>query len=87
MSALRRTAASGCINRFGARVPVRGFLTEPRDPPPALGTCRRQAKDLGLTCSEIVSASSTSMPRQRTVLSSLVWPSSNCTARRFPVLR
>jgi hypothetical protein len=38
-------------------------------------------------CSEISSASSTSMPRYRTVLSSFVWPSSNCTARRFFVRR
>lgn len=33
-------------------------------------------------CSEISKASSTSMPRYLTVDSSLVWPSSNCTARR-----
>jgi hypothetical protein len=37
-------------------------------------------------CSEISSASSTSMPRYRTVLSSFVWPSSNCTVRRFFVV-
>ena len=36
-------------------------------------------------CSAISSASSTSIPRYRTVLSSLEWPSSNCTARRFLV--
>ena len=38
-------------------------------------------------CSEISKASSTSMPRYRTVDSSLECPSSNCTARRFFVRR
>ena len=38
-------------------------------------------------CSEISRASSTSMPRYLTVDSSLAWPSSNCTARRFFVRR
>ena len=38
-------------------------------------------------CSEISKASSTSMPRYLTVDSSLEWPSSNCTARRFLVRR
>jgi hypothetical protein len=37
-------------------------------------------------CSASSSASSTSTPRYRTVLSSFVCPSSNCTARRFFVL-
>jgi hypothetical protein len=39
------------------------------------------------TCSAIASASSTSMPRYRTVLSILVWPSKSWTARKFPVRR
>lgn len=38
-------------------------------------------------CSEISSASSTSMPRYLTVDSSLEWPSSSCTARRFLMRR
>ena len=38
-------------------------------------------------CSEISKASSTSMPRYLTVDSSLRWPSSSCTARRFFVRR
>ncbi len=38
-------------------------------------------------CSEISKASSTSIPRYLTVDSSLEWPSSNCTARRFFVRR
>lgn len=38
-------------------------------------------------CSEISRASSTSMPRYRTVDSSLECPSSSCTARRFFVRR
>lgn len=38
-------------------------------------------------CSEISRASSTSMPRYRTVDSSLACPRSNCTARRFLVRR
>jgi hypothetical protein len=38
-------------------------------------------------CSEISSASSTSMPRYLTVDSNLEWPSSSCTARRFLVRR
>ena len=38
-------------------------------------------------CSAIVRASSTSIPRYRTVLSNFVWPSSSGTARRFPVRR
>jgi hypothetical protein len=38
-------------------------------------------------CSAISSASSTSMPRYRTVLSSLEWPSNSCTALRFFVRR
>jgi hypothetical protein len=36
-------------------------------------------------CSAISSASSTSMPRYRTVLSNFMCPSSNCTTRRFLV--
>ena len=39
------------------------------------------------TCSAMARASSTSMPRYRTVLSILVWPSKSCTARRLPVRR
>jgi len=39
------------------------------------------------TCSAIASASSTSIPRYLTVLSTLGWPSSNWTARRLPVRR
>ena len=38
-------------------------------------------------CSEISKASSTSMPRYLTVDSSLEWPNSSCTARRFFVRR
>jgi hypothetical protein len=38
-------------------------------------------------CSAISRASSTSMPRYRTVLSNLLWPSSSCTALRFFVRR
>src|ERR1700730_13732841 len=38
-------------------------------------------------CSAISRASSTSTPKYRTVLSSLVCPSSNCTARRVFVRR
>ena len=38
-------------------------------------------------CSAISGASSTSIPRYLTVLSSLPWPSRSCTARRFLVLR
>jgi hypothetical protein len=38
-------------------------------------------------CSAISSASSTSIPRYRTVLSSFVWPNSSWTARRFLVRR
>ena len=38
-------------------------------------------------CSAISGASSTSVPRYLTVLSSLPWPSRSCTARRFLVLR
>lgn len=38
-------------------------------------------------CSDISSASSISMPRYLTVLSSFVWPKSSCTARRFLVCR
>ena len=37
------------------------------------------------TCSAMARASSTSMPRYRTVLSILVCPNSNCTARKLPV--
>ena len=37
--------------------------------------------------SEISSASSTSIPKYRTVLSNFVWPSNSCTARRFLVRR
>ena len=37
------------------------------------------------TCSEIASASSTSIPGSRTVLSSFVCPSNNWTARMLPV--
>jgi hypothetical protein len=37
------------------------------------------------TCSDMASASSTSMPRYRTVLSSFVCPRSSCTALKFPV--
>ena len=36
-------------------------------------------------CSAISSASSTSTPRYRTVLSSFVWPNRSCTARRLRV--
>ena len=39
------------------------------------------------SCSEISSASSTSMPRYRTVDAISEWPSNSCTARRFLVLR
>jgi hypothetical protein len=39
------------------------------------------------TCSAMARASSTSMPRYRTVLSILVCPNSNCTARKLPVRR
>lgn len=39
------------------------------------------------TASEIASASSSSTPKYRTVLSILVWPSKSCTARRLPVFR
>ena len=39
------------------------------------------------TCSEIAKASSMSMPKYRTVLSILVWPSKSCTARKLPVRR
>lgn len=38
-------------------------------------------------CSAISRASSTSIPKYRTVLSILVWPSRSCTARRFLVRR
>lgn len=38
-------------------------------------------------CSAMAKASSTSKPRYRTMLSTLVRPSSNCTALRFPVRR
>jgi len=38
-------------------------------------------------CSAISRASSTSIPRYRTVLSSFEWPSNSCTALRFFVLR
>ena len=39
------------------------------------------------TCSAMVRASSTSMPRYLTVLSILAWPSDSCTSRRLPVRR
>lgn len=39
------------------------------------------------SCSEMLRASSTSMPRYRTVLSSFLWPSRSWTALRLPVLR
>src|SRR5262245_36395126 len=38
-------------------------------------------------CSAIISASSISIPRYRTVLSILVRPSRNCTALKLPVRR
>ena len=41
-------------------------------------------KDHISTPSEISSASSSLIPRYRTVLSILVWPSRGCTARRLP---
>jgi len=37
--------------------------------------------------SAMLSASSSSTPKYRTVLSTFVWPSRSCTARRLPVLR
>src|SRR6516225_10628436 len=39
------------------------------------------------TCSAMASASSTSIPRYRTVLSIFLWPSKSWTARRLPVRR
>ena len=39
------------------------------------------------TCSAIAGASSTSIPRYRTVLSTLVCPRRSCSARRLPVRR
>jgi hypothetical protein len=39
------------------------------------------------TCSAIASASSTSIPRYRTVLSIFVCPRRSCTARKLPVRR
>src|SRR6266446_2864272 len=39
------------------------------------------------TCSAMVRASSTSIPRYLTVLSILVWPSRSCTALKLPMRR
>lgn len=54
---------------------------------PALGENRPPAASQISVCSEISSASSTSMPRYRTVDSSLEGPSSSYPARRFLVRR
>jgi len=76
------------------RAPVRGCSREP--PFGTFGLAVRLEKPPGRpaalsdqisVCSEISSASSTSMPRYRTVDSSLEWPSSSCTARKFLVRR
>src|ERR1700730_15148811 len=57
--------------------------------PPAIGQSNvRSARILQTsTCSAIASASSTSIPRYRTVLSIFLWPSKSWTARRLPVRR
>jgi len=47
----------------------------------AAAHCHRQIS----VCSARARASCTSMPRLRTVRSSLVWPSGSCMARRLPV--
>ena len=49
--------------------------------------CASASFDQISVCSEISSASSTSMPRYRTVDSSFEWPSRSWTARRFFVRR
>lgn len=54
---------------------------------PCTGACRSHRSIQISVCSEISRASSTSIPRYLTVDSSLEWPSSNCTARRFLVRR
>jgi hypothetical protein len=71
----RRSAARWRFARFSLR--------EAAAPPDGGAAAVNQSS----TCSAMLRASSTSIPRYRTVLSSLVCPSSNWTARRFPVLR
>lgn len=56
-------------------------------PSSSLGERRPPSASQISVCSEISRASSTSMPRYRTVDSSLEWPSRSCTARRFFVRR
>lgn len=57
-------------------------LGRPLDTLLASGRTARTGYQISV-CSEISKASSTSIPRYLTVDSSLEWPSSNCTARRF----
>ena len=56
-------------------------------PPRQVAGCVRHRSPQISVCSEISSASSTSMPRYLTVDSSLECPRSSCTARRFLVRR
>lgn len=68
-------------------------LTRPLVPSPAISpsTLATPRSSSGVTdrhrsiCSDISKASSTSMPRYLTVLSSFLWPSRSWQARRFPV--
>jgi hypothetical protein len=67
---------------FRSEVPVRGLGTG--RPSRAAGAGRRSGDQISVA-SDRVRASSASTPRYRTVLSSLVWPSRICTARKLPV--
>ena len=69
--------------RWGAWRPADYGRVETLDQGPLSGQDAYQTS----VCSAISSASSTSIPRYRIVLSSLVWPSSSWTARRFLVRR
>ena len=87
--------ASGLPNCFGVSLRTMSYFHYSRrwSLPPgvtALGhgapLIRRRSMFLyNSTCSEMAKASSTSIPRYRTVLSSLVCSKSNCTARMLPV--
>src|SRR5258708_32697204 len=67
--------------------PTRGLrdINDGTDDAPQFVDSHRWLLELDLLA--IFRASSTSIPRYRTVLSSFVWPRRSCTARRFPVLR
>ena len=67
----RSSALNGQVSPTSAVDPVDFGNGRPK------AAVRRLQDDQTSVCSEISSASSTSMPRYRTVLSNLLWPSSN----------